>query len=359
MGTGAAAANVSIVYCMVTPGVLLNSVKVGAAAAARCADDYHTNGDSWEMGHNSLMLWGVGLWPMHSSFMTGDSWADTTTTRYSGWNKSSSKHLAMTPERRGLTEALSAALAGGGVAAGDSVRLGAANGTILRSVCMADGTLLKPDRPAVSIDPVFRRAVGFDAVGPDGPVVATVATISGNSWYYIMVGPNVTAPFNLSSRDVETVFESAEDVQQITNGSHRVLHYDHLNLPSSRAATAVFGPRRGLTIPARTVNDSAMFYVVAPVIDGVLVFGEVGKLIPASRQRVMMIEHMMMQLRLTVAGTPGEVVQFAYYRLDTMQSATAECTISASTKLDKVETPQSGSVSGTRSGSCVLSIKTT
>jgi hypothetical protein len=290
---------------MVTPGVLLNSVRVHAAAAARIADDYNTNGDSWEMGHNSLLMWGIGLWPMHSSFMTGDTWADTTTTRNSGWNKSSSKHPHMTPERRGLTEALSAALSGGGVAAGDSVRAGAANSTILRSVCTADGTLLKPDRPAVSLDSVFRRAVGFDNAGAAGPVIATAATIGNLTWYYIMAGPNITESFELSSADVSSVFERSEGVQPITGGgggaagadgasaagagSHRLLHYEQLNLPPPSAAAA-FGPAQTVRVPARAVNESAMFFVAAPVIGNVLLFGEVGKLIPVSRQRVLSID---------------------------------------------------------------------
>eukprot|EP00966_Prymnesium_polylepis_P260863 6025585-Prymnesium_polylepis.1 len=55
--------------------------------------------------------------------------------------------------------------------------------------CRSDGTLLKPDRPAVAIDAVFIQDA-FGSGGPSGEVSATYTTLSDGSdrlcWNFIL-----------------------------------------------------------------------------------------------------------------------------------------------------------------------------
>ena len=70
---------------------------------------------------------------------------------------------------------MSAALAAGPLGIGDSVD--SMNKQLIMSTCMEDGRLLKPSRPAMSLDStIIQRA--FESGGPDGELWSAYTVVS-------------------------------------------------------------------------------------------------------------------------------------------------------------------------------------
>ena len=79
------------------------------------------------------------------------------------------------PEPYPELETVSAALAAGPLGIGDSVD--SMNKQLIMSTCMEDGRLLKPSRPAMSLDStIIQRA--FGSGGPDGELWSAYTVVS-------------------------------------------------------------------------------------------------------------------------------------------------------------------------------------
>ena len=79
------------------------------------------------------------------------------------------------PEPYPELETVSAALAAGPLGTGDSANT--MNKQLIMSTCMLDGRLLKPSRPAMSLDStIIQRA--FGSGGPDGELWSAYTVVS-------------------------------------------------------------------------------------------------------------------------------------------------------------------------------------
>ncbi len=139
LANAAADAGLTVQLCMPGPAHFLDKPRHPNVTTARVSIDYLAGAPKtmyWPAFHTTSMLAAaVGVWPFKDNFLSAPG------------------QRTLFDEHQNEQEALVSALSGGMVGAGDGI--GAADATLLRRTCRADGVLLKPDRPATPIDAMF------------------------------------------------------------------------------------------------------------------------------------------------------------------------------------------------------------
>jgi len=141
MAAGAAAANLSVQYCMPYAHDILSGAAHAAVTNARATDDYVEEGQ-WAIGGTALFYWALGILPFKDGFYS------STLPQLGG--------QTVGPERNPDREALMATLSAAMVAPMDG--LGLLNASRVMTSCRSDGVVLKPDVPLTTSDWCWRRA---------------------------------------------------------------------------------------------------------------------------------------------------------------------------------------------------------
>ena len=166
MGEAAEELGLTIQYCMPWPRHILQSVMIPTVTQIRASDDYRPGNMNWRLGDTTIMAHALGLAAFKDDFHT----------------VSNEPNCRFNPEPYPALETYVAALSGGPVGPSDTAK--SFNKTLIMATCMADGRLLKPSRPAMSLDStVLYRAFGEG--GPNGDVVASYSEVSALNLYYI------------------------------------------------------------------------------------------------------------------------------------------------------------------------------
>lgn len=171
MGLAAQELGLTIQYCMPWTRHVMASVEIPVVTQVRVSGDYQPGSKQWMIGDTAILSHALGLAAFKDTFQTGpvESLCET-------------KIIETHP----ILEAYMAAMSGGPVAIGDAI--GNFNKTLIMATCMSDGRLLKPTRPALSVDASFLfRAFGTD--GPDGPVYIAYTEVRP---YVAMAAPSST-----------------------------------------------------------------------------------------------------------------------------------------------------------------------
>ena len=152
MGTAAMEQGLTIQYCMPWTRHILQSLNNSAVTQIRVSDDYQPGNSQWHVGDTTVLAHAMGLAAFKDTFRT----------------VTNEPHCAfMQPEPYPALETYVAALTGGPIGPGDTVET--FNRTLIMSTCRADGLLLKPTRPAMSLDATFLYRA-FGEGGPNGQV---------------------------------------------------------------------------------------------------------------------------------------------------------------------------------------------
>ncbi|XP_046547869.1 uncharacterized protein LOC124257772 [Haliotis rubra] len=167
MGNGAAKNGLTIQYCMSYPRHMLQSLEIPVVTQARVSHDNRPDTDNWKIGVTSLFSWSIGIAPFKDNFWT------TSVQPGNGYNLSE-PHTSL--------NAVVATLSTGPVGISDMV--GGTNKTLTMKSVNADGLILKPSRPATSIDNRIRRMAWSDFEGPDGEVWSTYSDFGGEQVRY-------------------------------------------------------------------------------------------------------------------------------------------------------------------------------
>ena len=168
MGDAAMELDIRIQYCMSWPRHVLQSVEIPAVTQVRASRDYmpgksdHNN--QWAIGDSSILAHSVGLAPSKDNFHSSQKQDECKFT---------------TPEPCPMLEVHSAVLSGSVVGPSDTV--GNMNRDLIMSTCMADGRLLKPTRPGLSLDSTFLYRA-FGKGGPNGIVTVAYSEV----WIFLI-----------------------------------------------------------------------------------------------------------------------------------------------------------------------------
>lgn len=159
MGDAAQDLDLTIQYCMSWTRHALQSVEISTVTQIRVSGDYHPGNDQWMIGDSTILAHSLGLAAFKDNFHTTSTQA---------------KCKFTDKEPNPVLETYIAALSGGPVGPSDAV--GGANKTLIMATCMADGRLLKPTRPAMSLDKSFiYRAFGVGDI--DGEVYSAYSEV--------------------------------------------------------------------------------------------------------------------------------------------------------------------------------------
>ena len=158
MGTAAQELGIAIQYCMPWTRHILQSVEISSVTQVRVSDDYQPGNYQWVIGDTTILAHALGLAAFKDDFHTTGV----------------QSHCQFGTEPYPVLEAYVAALSGGPVGPSDTV--GGANGTLIMATCMSDGRLLKPTRPAMSLDSTFLYRA-FGSGGPNGLVSAAFTEV--------------------------------------------------------------------------------------------------------------------------------------------------------------------------------------
>ena len=292
MHAEATARGLSMQICMAGAAHLMHAVDLPGVTSVRTSIDYRqtiSKESFWPSFHTAnLLAWALGVWPFKDNFRSIEPHAEA--------------------------EALISALSGGMVGPSDAV--GDMDAALLTRTCRADGLLLKPDRPALPLDTMF--------LPHERPF--TVATYSDREglgrWTYLAAFHLASSHPNRTAEDAlfmqleygpetedgdlfvfpEAVKDWRVDLALDLGIKGPVVAYDW----RAGTATLVEGT---LELPVTEALYDHAYVVLAPVLDNSLaLLGEVDKLVPLADRRFKAIELEANAIRVTLAGTPDEVV---------------------------------------------------
>lgn len=305
LGKAAERAGVPVQLCMPLVGDVLQSVESSSMRFIRVSDDYCTKVDQWRIGRASVIPYAVGLIPFKDGF-----WSSR---HQPGFKSMGQCYTNSFEENNPALQATVAVLSGGPVAMGDKV--GVTNATLMSRTCLGDGTLFRPERPAMPIEATF-LAEG----APEGDVWHTTATIStttgmgdiniggggiagrsstgsGVAYGYVFAA-NLSAPYELP---LASAIVGGLGVEEEHTGEGKGVWYAwDASKPTAAIETLVLvDATHPLSLPvlrplANTAAGSSGVssiisfgvWVLSPVLQGGWVFlGERNKIMPISSQR--------------------------------------------------------------------------
>ncbi|XP_064616666.1 uncharacterized protein LOC135480695 [Liolophura sinensis] len=282
MGEGAAKNDLTIQYCMSNPRHILQSLEISVVTQARVSTDYHPGLTNWNIGISSIFADALGVAPFKDNFWT---------TVVEPGNKylSNETHPAL--------EAVVATLSTGPV--GPSDMIGKTDVDLLMRCCNADGLILKPSRPARSIDKSIMEKAFQDGKGPVGEVWSTTSQIFNYNFGTILV-PSQDDAYQLTPSDAGF----GDDFPPSVIFKH--------TWPTP-GGVANFSQSAPLTISGCALTDPCLWHT-SPIIyfgSQVYLLGELSKWVPMSPQRVTNIE-IAEDVYVTLVGAVDETVEFSF-----------------------------------------------
>ena len=324
MGDAAQRHNFSIQYCMTLPSVTMNSVTIPPSTHQRLGSDYlaGANEKNWRIGAAAIFIHAVGLLPFKDAFLSNTSQAPPTHSNtgdyYKGGGFEGFKEEA--PE----LHAASALLSRGPVSPSDGVD--GHNMGLLLSLCRSDGTLLKPDKPARTIDAKWLGSLDHTLDPSTGVVWTTATAFDGLLWGYVFVQA-ATSSWNATARDLglDRGISAGVVWQRPKDQAHSV---------ASKIVTAKFGLNSPLLMPITGVdyNDASweLLYTAPVLSNGFVVLGEADKMVPVSTQRISQISVRDNGVTVALVGAAGESVVIHYLAPGTTTSQFSRCILSES-----------------------------
>ena len=281
IGSAAQSRNLSVQLCMEVPAELMTTLLSDSITNARGSGD--GGSDVAGFAASSLLMSALGISPFTDNF-------------FSGAGKDGGKSAA-------LRTAL-AILSRGPVGFGDAV--GEFNATLLKRTCTADGVLLQPSETAVQLD-----SPKYCADGCHSLVTSTVSRIKvdGDTWTFgILMAFSAQPGTPLASSQVRFA-----ELPTLVSSGHDYMYWQ-LDHPAcvyggdARSCLQTVDAAR----PAQLVDSESSglaIVLIAPVMQGWVLLGEVSKLVPISEDRIASSATTVGGLILQVVGAPEEKVE--------------------------------------------------
>ncbi|ELT88611.1 hypothetical protein CAPTEDRAFT_195295 [Capitella teleta] len=289
MGLGAQRNGLTVQYCMSECRHILQSLEIPVVTQARASDDYQPNsGTQWQIGMSSMLAWAVNIAPYKDTFWT-------TSVQNSQYYHASEPYPAM--------HAVISTLSMGPVGPGD--RLNHTDVQMLMKCCAQDGLILKPSKPAMSLDAQIMQSAFGDYGGPKGELWSTYSTFD-HLTFGVVFATNMTNYFSVKPLDAH--FGPSFSSQ--TNSVYTI----RAGVPS---IPTDFSDDKPIKVTPNCINENFCLFYSSPKLSygntSIFVLGETAKWVPVSPQRVTSIEADLHDLRVHLTGSPGEEVNFFYF----------------------------------------------
>ena len=248
-------------------------------------DNVPGSNDNWIVGESDLLAYALGVAPFKDTFWTTNLQPGNP---YNGTEPSPALQAAI------------ATLSTGPVYPGDKV--GYSNTALLAMSHRSDGLLLKPDRPAFSLDSSYvARVWGLEA-GPDArQITHTYSAINNHRWHVLLVAEEAHG-YQLQLSDIG----AAADEQFVTY----YLHNQTLSLPALSEWTSA--SPLPLEPQTRSTASFSTFWAAPVLSNGLAVLGDVSRWVPMSAQRIVSMTEWSGGVIIQLSGGANEQVRINY-----------------------------------------------
>lgn len=211
------------------------------------------------------------------------------------------------------------------------------------SLCNADGLLLKPDKPARSIDAQWIGLLPNAPKGPPGTLWSTHATVSNLTWGYILVAEttaNWTAtaiilglPGTTSGISWARPKSQPEGVEPATLAIEAFDEAHPLSIPATTPESSAEsrGTVVGVVATPKPYGEQIweLLYTAPTLPNGMILLGEVNKMVPVSTMRFVSIDATASDsTKVNMVGAKGEVVEIAFLVHAGATPTKSSCTMS-------------------------------
>ena len=167
----------------------------------------------------------------------------------------------------------------------------------------SDGLLLKPDRPAFSLDSSYVERVWGATTGPDArQITHTYSAVNGQRWHVLLVAEEAHG-YQLQLSEIG---EMAPNQRFVTYS----LHNSTWSLPQLNEWTS--SSPLPLQPQTRSTRTFTAFWAAPVLSSGIAVLGDVSKWVPMSAQRIVAMTEWDSGVSITLSGGAGEAVSIAY-----------------------------------------------
>jgi hypothetical protein len=282
--------------CMTGAAHLMDAIDHPNVTTVRTSIDYQANfckEGFWPQFHTvNMIARAIGVWPFKDNFHSSETF--------------------------GQAEALISSLSAGMVGIGDA--LGKTDVPIVMGTCREDGLLLKPDRPATPIDPMF--------LTHERPFTVTTESVRKGlgEWIYLAafhIAENhpdrtdndklwaILLYDGLDLNDMfvypDTVTDWAFDMRRDIGRSGTMVAYNWKTREASVVTDA-------FDIPAAPNHNEFSYIVLAPIFEnGLALIGEPDKYVTVADKRFESIKPQKNGIDVTLTGAPGESVTVLVY----------------------------------------------
>jgi len=286
MADAATGLGLTIQYCMPLPRHMLESTKHQAVTNARASGDYHPGASNFEIQTSSLFYWAIGVAP------SKDDWWTTEV-------QTGSPYGDKPTEPNWQLQALVIGLSTG--PNGPSDKINCTNASLVMSTVRGDGLTLQPDRPATLTDAALRAVFDNDGKAPD--VRSTWTAYAAHAYrFHHVLATQLAANFSLALADLGPL------------GAAPAYAVFDWFAPLAGPVAVLASPSATFTVPAGQGQPSApatahtiQHFIVTPQLPGGWwLFGEAGKVVPVSKQRIADIALLADGFSATVLGAAGE-----------------------------------------------------
>ena len=264
---------------------MLESTKHQAVTNARASGDYHPGASNFDIALSSMFYWAIGVKP------SKDDW-------WSSEVQPGSPYSDKPTEPNWQLQAIVVALSTG--PNGPSDAIGYTNASLVMSTIRGDGHNLQPDRPAATMDAALAAVFSGGAV-PD--VRSTWTAYAGHAlrWHHVL-STRLGAAFKLALSDLGP-----------PGGAPAFAVFDAFN-PGGGPMAVLANQTDAFEVPYGQGQPSApagahsiQHLVVLPQLPGGWwLYGEAGKIVPMSKQRVAEVVPGAAGFSATVLGSAGE-----------------------------------------------------
>lgn len=342
--------NVSIQFCLAYPADILMSLQLPSVSHARASTDYCVpDKNTAQVGSSSLLYGALGLAPSKDTFWTRGVQPMTMCDQNGDY--SVQEHVAL--------DAALAALSMGPVALGDAVNY--TDPSLVLQTCMADGTLLQPDRPLAWIDSTILNytlgagsgvAQDVRSTAVTVPVLTASSVAASRSRLVISTSagyadPSLQPPSTSSVTPVvstayyfvawrtnaSVALASADFYPALGPGSVLAVHKHNwteggaqtgcTNRGPLASCVTLYGPGESVVLPPSNTEEQGwhLHTVVPRIFDRWHILGELGKFASVSNQRIASIHGDEQGVTIIVRGAEGEGITL------TVVDAVCGCTL--------------------------------
>jgi len=293
MGSGAQRSGVDVQYCMPYPRYLMSSVEIPNVVQIRgSGDNVPGNIDNIKLGEINLLSYALGVASFKDGFWTvseedGNPWNAT--------------------EPSPALQAVVATLSCGPVYPAD--KIGVTNVTLLARSHRSDGLILKPDRPAFSLDiTYYHRAFGSN--GPDAQQVQAARSHHADWDWHTLVVLEESHDYKLTTTDIGQ--RQSDSQAYLAYSWHSgALYNEFIQFDSKNPLLLTANPE---------VKDFTVWYLSPIIAPGFVLLGETSKWVPMSKQRVNNLSTTSQTVTLNLIGEMGESVTVEWAALSNEQS---------------------------------------